>query len=156
MGGDQTDNSAASAGAVYVFAHDGSGWAQQAYVKASNTASYNYFPGSLALSSDGSTLAVGTGYEYGKAKGVGGDQTDLVGAAGAVYVFTHSGPIWAQQAYVKASNTDTSDYFGSSVDLSADGSTLAVGAHGESSGATGVGGDQTDNTKLQSGAVYLY
>ena len=57
-----------------------------------------------------------------------------------------TGAAWSQQAYVKASNTGADDYFGSSVALSANGSTLAVGAVGEASAATGIGGDQTDNT----------
>jgi len=33
---------------------------------------------------------------------------------------------------------------------------LAIGAIGESSGATGVDGNQLDNRVLSSGAVYLY
>ena len=37
----------------------------------------------------------------------------------------------AQRAYVKASNTNANDSFGYSVALSADGSTLAIGAPGE-------------------------
>ena len=36
INGNQADNSATSAGAVYVFARTGTTWAQQAYVKASN------------------------------------------------------------------------------------------------------------------------
>ena len=44
--------------------------------------------------------------------------------------------------YAKASNTDANDQFGSSVSLSSDGNTLAVGAIGEDSNATGIGGDE--------------
>jgi hypothetical protein len=40
--------------------------------------------------------------------------------------------------------------------LSGDGSTLAVGAHLEDSKATGIGGDQADNSAPDAGAVYLY
>ena len=87
-----------------------------------------------------------------------------LGSSGAVYVFTRSAALWSQQAYVKASNTGASDYFGLSVALSADGNTLAVGAVGEASAATGVGGNQIDgcattpatNCAQGSGAVYLY
>src|SRR6185503_9685091 len=42
------------------------------------------------------------------------------------------------RAYIKASNPDTNDSFASDVALSADGSTLAVGASGEDSAATGI------------------
>lgn len=59
----------------------------------------------------------------------------------------------AQEAYMKASNTDAGDYFGWSV--SGSGDTLAVGAMGEDSSATGVNGNQADNSALQSGAVYI-
>jgi len=42
------------------------------------------------------------------------------------------------------------------VALSADGTTLAVGAPGEASNATGIDGDQTNNSARGSGAVYVY
>ena len=57
------------------------------------------------------------------------------------------------EAYLKASNTQTNDYFGSSVALSGD--VLAVGARYEDSNATGVNGDQADNGAPQSGAAYI-
>lgn len=58
--------------------------------------------------------------------------------------------------YVKASNTGTGDNFGRSVILSADGSTMAVSAPGEDSIATGVNGNQADNSSAGSGAVYVF
>ena len=70
-----------------------------------------------------------------------------------MYVFSRSGVVWSQQAYLKASNTDGGDNFGFSVALS--GETLAVGASGERSNATGVDGDQTNNDASSSGAVYV-
>jgi len=77
-----------------------------------------------------------------------------------VYVFSHNGGIWSQQAYVKASNAETWDLFGSSVSVSNDGDTLAVVASGEDSNATGVthGADaaSADDSASIAGAVYLY
>ena len=58
--------------------------------------------------------------------------------------------------YLKASNTDPDDRFGREVTLSDDGRTLAVSAEHESSGASGVNGDQDDNSSLNSGAVYIF
>jgi len=139
VNGDQADNSEVSAGAVYVFTRDGGGvWTQQAYVKASNTDASDQFGRSVALSGDGNTLAVGAVQESSAATGVNGIHADNSAVrAGAVYVFTRDGGgVWTQQAYVKASNTDASDQFGSSVALSGDGNTLAVGAIQESSAAT--------------------
>jgi len=157
IGGDEADNSAGAAGAVYVFTRSGTTWSQQAYVKASNTGSFDQFGRSLALSADGSTLAVGANGESSAATGIGGNQADnSAGSAGAVYLFTRSGTTWTQQAYVKASNTGANDFFGYSVALSADGSTLAVGAFQETSAATGIGGNQADNSALSAGAVYIF
>ncbi len=157
VGGDQTDDSAPRAGAVYVFTRKESTWIQEAYLKASNAGRDDLFGFRVALSADGSTLAVGAPQEASSAIGVGGDQKDD-GAlhAGAVYVFARGGAAWAQQAYVKASNTGAGDRFGSSVALSADGSTLAVGAPFEDGGATGIGGDPSDDAAPDAGAVYVF
>ena len=155
--GNQTDNSAANAGAVYVFSRTGMTWTQQAYIKASNAEANDRFGQSVTLSADGSELAVGAFFESSAATGVGGDQSSNAAAdSGAVYVFTRTGLTWSQQAYVKASNTGSGDLFGFTVALSADGSTLAVGAYGEESAAVGIGGNQLDNTASEAGAVYVF
>ncbi len=157
IGGNQADNSAVFSGAVYVFTRSSATWTQQAYVKASNTEAQDYFGSSVALNGDGNTLAVGAFLEASSATGIGGDQVDnSSSAAGAVYVFTRSGATWNQQAYVKASNTGPSDYFGDSVALDDDGNTLAVGTTGEDSNATGIGGDHESDSAADSGAVYVY
>ena len=157
INGDQTNRNASGAGAVYVFIRIGPTWTQQAYIKASNTAEDDNFGISLALSADGSTLAVGANGEDSAATGVGGNQADNTAfLSGAVYVFARSGTTWSQQAYLKASNTETRDQFGSYLALSGDGATLAVDAIGEDSAATGAGGDQTSNGATDSGAVYVF
>ncbi|MEB2349380.1 MAG: integrin, partial [Comamonadaceae bacterium] len=127
------------------------------YFKASNTDADDHFGVSLALSADGSTLAVGAYIEDSNATGIDGDQANNSAAySGAVYIFTRSGSTWSQQAYVKASNTGAFDEFGVSLALSADGSTLAVGAYGEHSNATGIDGDQANYSAANSGAVYVF
>ncbi len=154
--GNQASNTAPEAGAVYVFTRDVVGvWSQQAYVKASNTGALDRFGSSVSLSDNGNTLAVGAPGEASATSGNPADNT--VPSAGAVYVFTRDVVgVWSQQAYVKASNTGALDLFGFSVSLSGDGNTLAVGAVSESSSATGIGGNQTDNTAADAGAVYVY
>ena len=157
VNGNQADNTANQAGAVYVFTRTAGAWAQQAYVKASNTDANDWFGTSVALSSDGNTLAVVANFEDSAATGINGNQADnSAPVAGAVYVFTRTAGTWAQQAYVKASNTEAGDTFGRSVALNSDGNTLAVGAAGEGSAATGLGGNQTSNTAAGAGAVYVY
>ncbi|MFZ5470462.1 MAG: cadherin-like beta sandwich domain-containing protein [Myxococcota bacterium] len=155
--GNQADNSSDSAGAAYVFARASGSWVQQAYLKASNTNAKDKFGMSLALSGDGTTLAVGAGCESSATTGVNGNQADnSATCSGATYIFAVSNGVWAQQAYLKASNTAAGDLFGWSLALSGDGNDLAVAALWEDSGATGVSGSQTDNSRADSGAVYLF
>ena len=68
-----------------------------------------------------------------------------------------------QIAYIKASNAGAGDQFGvggallgDAVALSDDGSTLAVGAPFEGSGATGIDGNQNDDSTYGAGAVYVF
>jgi len=161
IGGDQSDNNATDAGAVYVFTRDPAGvWSQQAYIKASNAEAGDLFGRSVALAGD--TLVVGAPGEKSLATGIDGDQSDNgADESGAVYLFTRDATgVWSQQAYMKASNTGPGDRrfggdsFGSAVSISGD--TLAVGAYKESSAATGIGGDQSDNGAIDAGAVYVF
>lgn len=85
----------------------------------------------------------------------------LVDERGARYPLTID-PL-VQQAYLKASNTNAGDWFGSSVAI--DGNTVVVGAGGdlsfpgaigEDSAATGVNGNQADNSAKDSGAAYVF
>ncbi len=87
INGDQGDNAALFAGAVYVFTRDSAGvWSQQAYVKASNTEAGDIFGDQVALSGD--TLAVGASFEASAATGIDGDQSDNnADRSGAVYAF---------------------------------------------------------------------
>lgn len=157
INGNHADTSATGAGAVYVYRRVVGTWAQEAYVKASNTGVVDSFGGSVALSNDGATLAVGAQFEDSAATGVNGNQLDNSASnAGAAYVFTRSAGTWSQQAYLKAFNTGAVDYFGRKVSLSADGSSLAVSAPGEASAAMNVSGDPLDNSLPDAGAVYLF
>ena len=159
VNGDQASNAAASSGAVYVYVRDVAGaWSQQAYVKASNTGTSDWFGASVALSGAGSTLAVGVRFEDGNATGMGGNQASNGAVeSGAIYVLERDGAgAWSQRSYVKASNTGADDRFGASVALSETGSTLAAGAYQEDSNASGIGGDQASNGISDFGAVYLY
>ncbi len=146
-----------TAGAAYVFTYASGAWGTPAYLTASNAGTGDNFGAVLALNNAGDTLAVGAPYEASNATGINGTQSNNSAAnAGAAYVFTHNGSTWSQQAYIKASNTQTNDDFGSALALSGDGNTLVVGAIGESSSATGINGDQTDNSKDGVGAAYLF
>ena len=140
---------------------------QLAYLKASNAEGADHFAcggslpahigNALAMSGDGTTMAVGAPHESSAARGINGNQNDnSLYNSGAVYVYVRQGNTWTQQAYIKASNPGRSDTFGLSLALSRDGNTLAVAAPWESSAATGVNGNQSDDSIPQAGAVYVF
>jgi hypothetical protein len=156
INGNQADDSAIEAGAVYVLRRAGDTWMQEAYVKAANTEQGDQFGWSVALSNDGTTLAVGARREDGSSVGINGANNNAAMSSGAAYVFVRAGSSWTQQAYVKASNTEIGDSFGERVALSNDGNTLAVGAPLEASAATTINGNQASNTAANAGAVYVY
>lgn len=152
---------ALNAGAVNVLVFDDGEWNQQAFIMAPNMDAGDFFGASVAISDDGNTLAVGAPLEDSAASGVDGDLDDNEAAgSGAVYVYSRvlqdDEHVWLLQAYIKASNTDQGDQFGTAVALSGDGQTLAVAAPLESSNATGVDGDQANNDAASAGAVYVF
>ena len=110
----------------------------------------------MAISGD--TIVVGA---IGEAGGLGGvnppQEDDSQTYSGAAYVFVRNAGEWHQQAYLKASNPEASDYFGNSVAV--DGDTIAVGAPYEDSVFAGVNGtmaDQADNMASAAGAAYVF
>jgi len=143
--------------AAYVYVRSGDVWSYQAQLQASNSGNGDEFGSVLALSDDGNSLVVGARREASADVGINGDQNDdSAQAAGAAYVFNRTGNSWAQTAYIKSSNTDAADFFGSAVTISGDGATVAVAAEYEDSSATGVDGDQNDNAFDFAGAVYVF
>ncbi len=153
--GEQDDQSAEEAGAVYIFDRDEEGaWSQTAYLKASNSEAGDRFGGSLVLRDN--ALAVGAPLEDSKQAGVDASQNDNEAlGAGAVYVFFRNDGVWSQQVYVKPSQPDPGDNFGDSIGF--DGVTLAVGTPYEDSALGGVadkGGP--NNAAVASGAVYWF
>jgi ketosteroid isomerase-like protein len=159
------NNSASFSGAVYVFKRDANGhWIQDAYLKASNAEANDYFGHSVAIS--GSTIVVGAVYEDSSQTTI--TNTDGLASSnngasysGAVYVFKRdANGHWIQDAYLKASNAEANDYFGSSVAIS--GSTIVVGAIDEDSSQTtitntdGQPGLPDNNSASGAGAVYVF
>jgi hypothetical protein len=169
VNGDQSNNTAAESGAVYVFARSGATWLPPDYLKSGNSEADDRFGVALSLSSDGNTLAIGAHQEDGAAVGVNGSrQADSSGCvtddplnvakcdSGAVYLFARSAGLWSQQTYLKSSNSNAFDNFGAALALSADGNSLIVGAINDDSSSTGVDGDQYLTNAKQSGAAYLF
>ena len=157
VNGNHADNGSVNSGAAYVFVRSGATWTQQAYLKPSNPDAGDAFGLSAAISEN--TIVIGSPSEDSMTAAVNGPQADnSMPAAGAAYVFTRSGSVWTQQAYLKAINPGALDSFGTSVGIS--GFTIVVGSPGEDSNATGVflGGNaaQGDNTRSGAGAAYTF
>ncbi len=113
--------SQASVGAVWVFTRSGGAWVQQGG-KLVGTGAVNVpFAGvrqgtSVSLSADGNTAIVG-------GEGDGDSR-------GAAWVFTRTGSVWSQQGNkLVGTGAVGSGYQGSSVSLSADGTTAIVGGY---------------------------
>jgi uncharacterized coiled-coil protein SlyX len=95
-------------GSVRVYTRNGSSWNLQQYI---TPEVFGEFGGSVSLSSDGNTMAVGASNEN--------------SAYGAVRIYTRSNSTWTLQQTINGFSYDS--YFGFSVSISSDGTTLAVG-----------------------------
>ncbi len=153
------DNSNTSSGAVYIYKRNGISWTQEAYIKAANSNTGDVFGFSTSLS--GNTLVVGAYAEDSSqitiTNGVAASADNSKSNTGAVYVYKRTGSAWAQEAYIKAANSDSTDLYGSHVDLSGD--TIVVGASVEDSNQSTITNGTTasaDNSNSSSGAVYVY
>ena len=139
INGNQADNSAQSAGAVYVFARTGTTWSQQAYVKSDEHRRRRHVRLRRVVDrrrqhcwrSAASTRTA-------RRAAINGMPDNRSNGSGAAYVFTRSRRAWTQQAYIKASNGESQDSFGVHVALNDDGTTLLVGSLDEDCKATGV------------------
>jgi len=151
VGGDGSDNDLASSGTAYVFELDDGEWIQTAYLKGSNTDGSDQFGARVAISGD--TIAVSAIFEDSASAGTPNDNS--ANAAGAVYIFRRavSGE-WIEEALLKASTIDAGDRFGRALALSDN--LLVVGAQFEDSSATGINGNETDNSAPSAGAAYVF
>jgi len=162
INGNQNDNSQTGAGAVYLFSRTGNNWAQQAYIKNSNTDANDLFGYSLGLSADGNTLAASAFDEDGSAREIDGVQDRGRRGTGAIFVFRRAGTVWSQQAYLKASNAETGDSLGYAIAISFDGNTIAGGAADEDCRTPGVFAGATHECQNDqpednsNGSVYVF
>ena len=146
-----------TAGRAHVYVKQGASWVLQATLSSPHPDPVWGFGEFLALSPDGSTLAVGHAYESGSSDGLA-SAPGLTGSleSGAVYLYRQHGVGgWSSPVYIKAPNNQTGLGFGSMLSLSERGDALAVYGYDYSS-ATGIGGNQADRSAPWAGAVYLY
>jgi len=122
VGAFNADGNEVGAGAAYIFDKIGNNWVQTAKVfaadgKAEREPSPPFPPDefrsdsfglTVAISSDGDTVAVGA---------PGHNHTGKVSRAGAVYVFQRSNGVWSQQAELFSPNPNSQDHFGDAPDF---------------------------------------
>ena len=137
-------------GAATVFRFDGTAWNQEAYLKASNASEADTFGTWVDVSGD--LVVVGA---------IGEDSLSPTTPyaedgheVGAAYVFERTGSDWRELAYLKAAAPNRQDNFGRSVCV--DDGLVVVGVRWDDSASTGTAGDPTDNTREDSGAVFLF
>ena len=115
------------------------------------------FGASVALSRDGNILAIGAPADSHQQSGVGTYPATPNGNAagsGAVFIYTRTNGVWSTTPiYVKASDVDAGDAFGTAIALTSAGDVLAVGAPGQDA-PDGLG-DGSSNAAADSGAVYF-
>lgn len=157
INGEQNNELASDSGAAYIFEQKEGKWSQTAYIKSSNSDSLDKFGQSLSLSADGKTLAVGATGESSDTLGVNsvGDN-NIAQRSGAVYLYRSNAGQWTEQAYIKASNAQRGDLFGSSVSLSSNGNALAIGAVGQHNELVSQHSDLDNKNTQGEGAAYFF
>lgn len=111
--------SIADSGLVVTYTRSGTVWTLEASLINSDSVTVDYFGSGLAMTPDGSRLAIGCVYK----------DTDGVTNSGAIYVFTRSGSTWTQEAKIVTSDKAIDDYFGNwtGIAISADGDLIVGG-----------------------------
>ena len=118
----------AQQGAVYVFSPSGGSWAQTNKVSAADGAANDHFGSSVSIAAAGGSFVVGA-------------PPDAASSQGAAYVFAQSGGGWTSGTKLVVAGGAAGDLLGTSVSMSGDGGTVALGAPGVAS---------------QQGSVYMY
>jgi len=116
-------------GAAYIFVRSGSTWTQQAQITASDAAGSDRFGTATDISADGLYVIVGA---YLEDTGLGSD--------GSAYIFKRTGTSWAQEAIIRNPGpTAISEYFGTAVSISDDGTRAIISAMDDNDAATDAG-----------------
>ncbi|MFS4460524.1 beta strand repeat-containing protein [Bdellovibrio sp. HCB2-146] len=154
-------NPITNVGAVYVYSRSGGVWSNQQKITPTGTNSRvlsDKFGIGIAVRGD-TVVGGASGQDYDVAG------TTSISGAGAGYIFERSGGVWAQTAKV-VDMTDPAprmgsygNYFGYSVSVSEDESTMVVGALNDSTDENGlnyVGGAGAVYVYVKSGGVWVF
>ena len=118
-----------NSGAIYIFTRSGGTWIQEAKLLTNDKVTEDQLGYSVSMNDNGDIVAAG-------ARGV---DFNTITQAGAVYIFTRSGTTWTQEAKISASDKQTEDLFGFSVDISGSGNRVVAGAATKNTAGTVAG-----------------
>lgn len=109
---EDTTEAGDATGSAYVFSHTGDSWRQQTKLTPDDGTENASFARSVSITDDGATAAIG--------------------GQGSAYVFERTDDSWGQRAKLTPADTDGAEMdFGVAVDMSADGTTVFVGAQND-------------------------
>lgn len=129
------------------------GWASSQIMHPIDEDDAIWFGSSIRVSGDGQVLLVANPAARSGGPGMEPADSSAKPESGAIHLFRRSDAGWVMRAYLKATVPDTSDLFGASFAISADGRTIAVGAPRED--GDGVNGPENNDIQ-DSGAIYIY
>ena len=129
VGADHDDDVADRSGSAYIFHCNDVNWCQQAKLTASDPAAREYFGNSVAIDANYAIV------------GCWGDNS----WKGSAYIFKRNGESWTEQAKITASDGQTGDSFGVSVDISGD--YCIIGAYYD---------DETSGSGNYFGSAYIF
>lgn len=121
-------------GAVYIFNKVSNVWSQQRKIMPAESAAGSIVGYSVSISFDGSVCVMGSH----------GASVNALLNAGCAYIYTRIGTTWTQKARLTNPSPSTNGYFGISVSVSGDGTTVVVGCHCD------------DDLAVDSGSTYIY
>ena len=146
---------------VGIYRWNGANWAREAGLAgpvSTDPFFIGYWGYDLAFNDTGQLLAISDPWAREANAGVAPIMMPGPADLGAVYLYrtTTTANTWSLRNVVKSPRPGFRDVFGLSIALSGSGRTLAVGAPGENSSATGIDGDRNNEDAQDSGAAYLY
>jgi len=98
------DDNGNVSGSAYIFKNEGTNWAEQTKLTASDGAAYDDFGSSVSISGD-----------YAIVGAYGDDDSGY--SSGSAYIFKREGEAWIEHAKLTASDGAVGDYFGNSVSI---------------------------------------
>ncbi len=123
------DDVALNSGSVYVFKNNAGVWSQYSKHTGSTQAASDYFGYSVAVSGDYFVAGAYNDDNFGS-------------NSGSAFIFKNTAGVWAQDAFITASDAAASDYFGKSTAVS--GNYVVIGAAGN------------DDNGSSSGSAYVF